>query len=1292
MADVTPRLDKLKELLNDLVSNEGVFDLGISLLSNILGIKKDSISIGDDTTSKFSDDVFEGLPDNLKKYVITKKNIRLAGIVNPSNIDKIIEGEDVINTSHEAHQSFLLFIIKLDHRKVLKKDLAALTRKVNQIIPAPSFILFHYTEDDKESNISLAFVDQYESDMSKYPVVVKKVTMLHNINCHRPSRGHLDIISDLSLKELFSNVKKSDRNDPYQIIKQSLRVLDIDELNNKFYKELYDWYTSAINNPDVIFPCKYQYKELRGIESEVVNKEISKEEQLLRLIIRFMFVWFIKEKGLVPNCFFEEDKIFIPDGGEQTEIFKENKRIGKLENVPVKPLLKYSSVHGRDNYYKVIMQNLFFATLNNPMEERNFHSKKDGKINKLTQWHYKDLLSDPSEFQQIMNQVPFVNGGLFDCLDKHNDNGIEYYLDCFSEDPKIMKEISIPNSLFFGKKGLIELFNNYKFTVEENTPSDIDVALDPELLGRVFEKLIAYYNPETRESGKPDDNKNSRKSTGSFFTKRHIVDYMVIRSLKEYLKSYFRQSNDKISDKHIDELLNPDQTDLSISEKQQDKLLSAIDSLKIIDPAVGSGAFPMEILRHCVAMISKLDPDNKKWKKKQWQKIPQLETLINDYKLAERISDTEAKQKAQEILKEREKELEDNFNQLDHDYLRKLYLIRNSIYGVDIQPIACQLAKLRFFISLTIDQKINDNKPNRGIQALPNLETRFVAADSLIKLSNLNYSDLETDLTRLEDIKQQLKLVRDQIFTTSHQSEKRRLIDKDKQLREQLEVVRQETYGLVKDDNTKGNREVWNMIDSLGKIASHEIMDQNLVANWFDTEWFFGISKGFDIIIGNPPYISLEGELGTKYKAMGYNSFAGRGDIYCLFYEKGINLLKEGGILAFITSNKWIRNNYGVGLRVFFQNNTEPLWLLDLGPKMFKAAVDTNIFIVSKNKITSDEFSFPAYNLASHDERYKDLFDAVEKAEERCISFDLRGEYKPHLKVIRKKIVPKSQWLLLTPQEKKLKMKIDGLGTRLIETEIKITRGYITGCDDAFMIDKDTKRSLIESDPSSADLIKPVLEGRDIRKWHLESEHKYIIHTHNGYRDNGNIIPPIDIDSFPAIKKHLDQYKQRLQDRKNKGKTYYNLMICAFVSDFYKEKIVYAEIVQNSRFHYDTQSYYLHASAFMIIGKDLKFLLGILNSNITHHIFSKFYAGVTLGDKAARYKPTYLNELPIPIGIPASEKQKIESLVDEIIPLTRKRVGLDHAKINKIQEKIDKLVTKAYQLTDEDIQILKSTN
>jgi len=595
-------------------------------------------------------------------------------------------------------------------------------------------------------------------------------------------------------------------------------------------------------------------------------------------------------------------------------------------------------------FYLAILQNLFFGTLNQRMnignqenrkfsDDRVFQGKRyDYGIKNL--YRYKELFSvTETAAVELFANIPFLNGGLFDCLDKEDDLGKVIYIDGFTRN--LRKQPKVPNFLFFSDyqtldlsdaygdkrkkkekvRGLINLLDSYKFTVTENTPIEEEIALDPELLGKVFENLLASYNPETGTT--------ARKQTGSFYTPREIVNYMVNESLIAYLEGQLKAKVPKLAEmKDLQDLLREvfayTEKIHPFDEEEVDALIDAIDNCKILDPACGSGAFPMGILHKLVFILGKLDPHNERWKQKQIAK-------------AEQIPDVSAREIAVGAI---EKDFETN----DLDYGRKLYLIESCIYGVDIQPIAIQISKLRFFISLICDQRTNKNKAqNCGVRPLPNLETKFVAANTLISLDRGENLLVDPRLPKLE---KKLASVRHKHFATQRRRDKLALQKRDAELREEIATI-------LADGGMSS--------EASHQLAAWDPYDQNTSAPFFDPEWMFGVIDGFDGIIGNPPYIPIESMQQDEkiYYAAHFPQLTRKYDSATVFILSMLEALAPDGVLVYISSVTWQTGHNYCALREHLFKNHGLRILINLPFDMFKAAyVDTGVYLISKEPTT----------------------------------------------------------------------------------------------------------------------------------------------------------------------------------------------------------------------------------------------------------------------------------------------------------------------------------------------------
>ena len=658
----------------------------------------------------------------------------------------------------------------------------------------------------------------------------------------------------------------------------------------------------------------------------------------------------------------------------------------------------------------------------------------------------------------------------------------------------------------------------------------------------------------------------------------------------------------------------------------------------------------MGVLQTLTLALRRLDPDNSRWEEFQKERAKARAGAAFD------TGDRDAREA--EL-----REINDTFEKYrQSDFGRKLYLIQNGVYGVDLQPIACQIAKLRFFISLAIEQDADPEAPNLGIKPLPNLETRFVAADTLIGLGAKRQGVLRSGAVKaLED---RLRRVRESYFNAGARDAKRRLRDEDEKLRDRLA---RELEGL-----DFGH-------DDAQAIARWDPYDQNARADWFDPEWMFGIIDGFDVVIGNPPYIQLQkdgGRAGTRYRDAGYETFASTGDVYQLFYERGCGLLGTGaGVLAYITSNSWLKAEYGRPLRRLLAKRHTPLHLVEMGKDVFDAIVDASVLLVREGG--GGKARVPAVDL----DRFSD--DGGFPPPEGAWS-----EARPD---------GAAPWSILSAVEWRVLDKMRAAGAPLRDRNVRINYGIKTGYNEAFVIDDATRSALVAEDPGSEEIIRPVLRGRDIRRWRARWAGKWLIDTHNGYGD----APAIEIADYPAVRHHLDRFLPALQRRQDKGRTPYNLRNCAYHEDFAEEKLLWIELVDQGRFAYDDGDLFGEATTFVLTGarpsqqqgrkqstvhetkgapgENLKFLCAILNARLTHWFLR--HTAPTSGMGVIRWKKVYVESLPVPDASEARQRPFVR-LVDEI--LAAKDTAPD-ADIIEQEKEIDRLVYTLYGLSEAEI-------
>ena len=498
-------------------------------------------------------------------------------------------------------------------------------------------------------------------------------------------------------------------------------------------------------------------------------------EFVVRLIGRIVFCWFLKEK--------------------------------KSESGLPLPPEQMISVDGiTDNYYHTVLEPLFFELLNTNGNRRK------GK--------YAE--------EEIYQQIPYLNGGLFS---PHNDDKYKYdrVNQCGT-----FGIVTIPDDWFRHFYGVL---SQYNFTVDENTSYDIELSIDPEMLGRIFENLLAEINPETGE--------NAKKSTGSFYTPRDIVDYMVDNSILEYLKT-----KTGIDDSRLKALISYAKEDDELAEfnnAEKRAIINALYTVTVLDPACGSGAFPIGMLQKIVYILQQVDPEANLWFEKATEKWNDL------------------------FLK---KAFEKRFKEGSLDYIRKLKVIQNSIFGVDIQPIAVEIARLRCFLSLVIEEKVYDDEPNRGINPLPSLDFKFIIANTLVPLDNRN----QLSMFENQQFITELKNVREEYFNADS--------DRKTELKLEFAEIQKRMYQDTIDNYTKQASRRYAELSRWSPFS-------NETTAWFDPEWMFGVANGFDIVIANPPYVSvksIDDSDKETYRSI-YRSGKGRFNLFTLMIERGISLL-----------------------------------------------------------------------------------------------------------------------------------------------------------------------------------------------------------------------------------------------------------------------------------------------------------------------------------------------------------------------------------------------------------------
>ena len=1144
----------------------------------------------------------------------------------------------------QLYSSFLFFAIDMRPKptgaEYTRTDLATITRELNRLFSMPVSVLFRFPQAAAAGlvaspRLTLAIVTHRPNRQDSSRDVLEKVSLIHAVRLGSPHRAHIAILEELALPILRTNFAIAGFDD---LQRAWARTLDISELNRRFYKEIADWYFWAVSQAR--FPAGAHPRE-----------DLRQALSVIRLLTRLIFVWFLKEKNLVPETLFR-----------RTEVEK----------------LLHSLEPDESTYYKAILQNLFFATLNtemhNPRVPRRFRGVnssggRDSHHGIPSVYRYQAMFRDPQQALDLFGTIPFLNGGLFECLDPDTARTPETLVEGFSDHAD--NPLHVPNRLFFGGpagavdlnrvygsrgrtfrvRGLIDILNSYKFTVAENTPVEEEVALDPELLGQVFENLLAAYNPETETT--------ARKETGSFYTPRNVVEYMVDESLLLVFRDELQAAAKLVSGVNPDlDRLNRDLRALLtyndveaatlFSPTEISVLIAKIDDSKIIDPACGSGAFPMGMLQKLVYVLSKLDHGNLRWKERQTER-------------AEKIPDVEAREAALQAIDEA-------FERNELDYGRKLFLIENCIYGVDIQPVAVLIAKLRCFISLLVDQRVDDRADNRGVRPLPNLETRFVAANALVDIrrdasATGQLKLLDPGISRLE---RELADVRSRHFSARTPATKQRYRQRDAELREQLGA-------LLRSDG-------WSDTNA-HMLSTWNPYSQNASASFFDPEWMFGLTTGFDIVIANPPYVRQEQIKDQKpwLQAQYQEVYTGIADLYVYFYARAARLLREGGVLTFISSNKFFRAGYGQKLRDLLATQMTIAQIINFGDApVFTAIAYPSIIVAQRGAPPLSQLGEGAGG-EGHALLALNWNPVARLADFPQVLADARraaSERTPAAPLILQKALTPDGWRLEGAATQRLLDKLRRGGKPLGEyVGGRFYYGIKTGLNEAFVVDRATRDALITEHASSAELLKPFLRGRDVKRWKVTFAELYLCYI--GWHT--------PIDKYPAIKRHLRSFENELRARPEtrEGRVPWYAM-SRYAADYWQEfaqpKIIYPDIYEHQSFAHDTNGMFLGNTLYFIPTPE-KWLAGLLNSQTIEWFYSLISNRIRGG--YLRAFSDYMRQIPIPA---ASSSSAIEALVTQILTAKAANPAADVA---AQEREIDERVYGLYGLRPDEIRMIE---
>jgi len=974
----------------------------------------------------------------------------------------------------------------------------------------------------------------------------------------------------------------------------------LEVVNKEFYKEISESFIKLIGGTQGTGRNQKKYDAVLKLPSIADHSQTS-IEFAVRLIGRIIFCWFLREKK----------------SSDSTSLMP-------------KELVSLEAINNHSDYYHQVLEPIFFEVLNQQVKAR-----KDPFYNKP------------------YSLIPYLNGGLFS---PHEDDFYKRNNSDFQS--------QFHNTLVIPDEWFVELFKTletYNFTIDENTSFDEELSIDPEMLGRIFENLLAEINPETGES--------ARKSTGSYYTPRVIVDYMIDESLLLYLKQ-----QTEIEESKIRAIISYDLTDDTkhpLNENEKQKAIDALQKIKILDPACGSGAFPIGALQKMVFILQQIDPDGQSWFRKQ------LENADPEFR----------------------RDIERRFTAREYDYIRKLGLIRKCIYGVDIQPIATEISRLRCFLTLIVDQNVNDELENRGIRSLPNLEFKFVTANTLVSLPKReqHQQSLIDDYDQIDE----LKAIRDLYFdSTGAEREMHKANFYNKQTKIFKDLRREHGWaGLTKAALTD-------------KLTDWDPFSHR-VSLWFDPEWMFGVKEGFDIVIANPPYIGEKHHKGLFDEVKSGNLhvfYNGQMDYFYFFFHLGLNLSKEKGVTSFITTNYYPTARGAKKLRKDFKQRAVINLLINFNElKIFESAKgqhnmitilqkDTNenaiarTCIAQSKGVARDELLYQVLNRQDDNTQYfnilqRDLYDGEELYVRTGGTSELQDD-------LTNKILNRLKSTGQTLDD------LCNVNVGLYTGADKVTNNHITkyslsneAGEGIFVLTNDEVDNLMLNEFEQSRIV-PFYKNSDIHKW-FTSINKNLSLIKISYPD----IKDIDLKKIPNLFRHLHKYEQILKNRKSNDNGLRAVIKSGFwwtftirQIDFSQPKIVVPQRSPRNTFGYNEVPWYASADVYFITVKNrslsLKYILALLNSQL--YYFWLYHRGKRKGETLELYQKP-LSEIPIKKISPDEQKQYVK-VIDKILDITKSNDYLENfekqGQVKEYEIQIDQLVYKLYNLTSEEIAIV----
>ncbi|GHP43771.1 type IIG restriction enzyme/methyltransferase [Helicobacter pylori] len=1111
--------------------------------------------------------------------------------------------------------------------------------------------------------------------------------------------------NDKEIKQLHKNCAKKEGTDPTTKRFYS----DLEEYLKKDFKgELrYTHFNLNSYNSKEELPLIYQVlshevllKQKKTLDANTLNKDFYEE---------LLYILGLEEQN-------EKGKILIKQSRTQNSLSDAlKKEYNNLDDEEVMALL--IAWNNRILFLRLLESLLIsfnhfekpFLTIENFTNFKALNTLFFEVLAKKNNERLKEIKED-----KILGKIPYLNSSLFDKtpleLKGHeikfldNERLEVYPKSILKKDKDYQNKKDLPLLEY-----LFTFLHVYDFTttpkdIKDNKNTSESRLINPSVLGLVFEKLNGY-------------------KEGSFYTPSFITSYMCKESIEPIVLDKFNQKY-KIECEKLEELKNYLKNNYNYKENKRKEYLQVLLALRICDPAVGSGHFLVSALNEMVRIAYELG---------LIASLPLDATLeLENDEILIKISNKPFIYKHPSSEKEQSHHIQKELFEL------KKSIIENCLFGVDINPNSCEITKLRLWIELLKYSYyiFEEGKNTNALETLPNIDINIKCGNSLIFNFPLNSKlTIGQTLEFSKNLKAEIKEYKNSVmFYKEGLGEKAKILQNIAKLKsliinyfiEQHQAKRHLKESLKAFISEYGDG-IFDISTAFGmemlKIARHKDNNYKFVPtltkkqpspigieanrllikikecyetlenlkNSKTLEWRFefpevlddeGDFLGFDCIIGNPPYIrqeqirEIKPLLEKQYQDF-YNSTA---DIYTYFFALSYHLLKEKGFNAFITSNKYARAKYGAKLRELLLKKTTIVSYMELNAlKVFESAtVDTSIMSFIKQD-PPKESRFKYYEPTPDDK--SDLKSA------RSLS-------------MRQNALSTESFIFANASFLDLRDKMESVGTPLKDWDIQIYRGILTGANEAFIITTEKREEILNACKTQEErkrteaLIKPILRGKDIKRYSYEWADLWVINTHNGYTSNLKFkIPPIDIEKYPAIKAHLDSHYDTIATRSDQGDTPYHLRNCAYLEDFEKEKIVYGEIVQEPRFYLDNGEcelgyFYAEATSFILTGEHLRYLLGMLHSKLITFAFKTFYAGGGLGESGYRYKKAFIERLPIPKITPQNQElaHKITDGAKQILALKEKD---PKANTQKLEKEIDALVHQLYNLTDEEIKTIE---